>query len=129
MSEMEILKKLNSAADMLVEKAINDEHDKVHYLHIKNIADELRKCEEVKRIGRRWMPVKSLEVEISPFSLNVQNQDYKKKITAVYSYADELVKKLNDTSEFLKFKFSGHAFIGRFVRNNGNCIISVSWRY
>lgn len=127
MTEKEILEKLNSAAEKL-EKAIN-EHDKVHHLHIRKVADELRKCKEVKRIGGRWMPVNSLSVEISPVSLRVQNHNYKIKIRAVYSYAEKLIKELNNNSEFLKFKFSGVTFIGRFVRDNGRCIISIRWRY
>ena len=128
MTEKEILEKLNSAAEEL-EKAINKQ-DKVHQRqNIRKVAKELRKCKELERIGGRWMPVNSLNVEISPVSLRVQKHNYKIKIRAVYSYAEKLIKELNNNSEFLKFKFSGVSFIGRFVRDNGRCIISIRWRY
>lgn len=129
MTEKELLKKLNSAAEEIMKSNAINERDKLHPQHIAEISRQLKECSEVdvKNVGIWWIPKNSMTIEVSPSLLEVQNKSSDIKIKAVFSYAEELIKELNERSSFVKFRFSGHYFIGRFIRN-GKCIIKVNWR-
>lgn len=126
MTESDVLKKLIFISEEL-EKAIK-EQERLDCRQVTKVAKGLKQCKDIKKIGRSWIPVNPIELEISPFFLKVQKESDEMKIKSVFRYSEELLKELNKISSLLQFKFSGLSFIGRFIRNNGKCIITVSWR-
>lgn len=99
--------------------------------HILQIVRQLKNIKSPKQVMSTCRCIKSinsLKVETSPFELGVENENMETKIKAVFGYAEELIKDLNKESSSLKFKFAGLDFIGRYVRNNGKCVISIRWK-
>lgn len=102
---------------------------KEHVLQIVRQLKDIKDPEQVMSTCRWIKSINSLKVEISPFELGVENEKMETKIKAVFRCAEELINDLNKVSSLLRFKFMGLDFIGEFVRNNGKCVINISWKF
>lgn len=113
-----------------LEKTIEKDSKECKKQNVLQIVSQLKEIqnEDVNVIGSRIISINPIEIEISPFDLLVENGSSKEKVYTLFEYVSEFIEDLNKKSTF-EFGFSGLYFIGRFVRDNEKCTVTVNWKF